>query len=101
MKLVRIAVAGTQAALCKKTGIKPQTWNQYERGRSRIPIDTAIEFARIYDVDLHWLYMGGPLEESRFPQQLRDAIREAARREAEISESVKDLDDDAADQAAG
>ena len=66
LRLVRLAYraihgkskAMSQVAMCRLTGIGPQAWNNFESGRNRISIDSAIAIARHTGAPLDYLYLG-------------------------------------------
>lgn len=62
LKLTREALYGTergsQARLCRATGIKTQSWNNAETGDNRIGIDDAIKLCQVTGVTLDWIYQG-------------------------------------------
>ena len=45
----------TQHKLADDLGISPRTYSDYERGTTRVPLETLIELARFYDVDLNYI----------------------------------------------
>ncbi|MDO9364638.1 MAG: helix-turn-helix transcriptional regulator [Sphingopyxis sp.] len=60
---LRVAISGeSQIAFCAKTGLKPNAWNNLEKGRNRISIDTALELARSTGASLDWIYRGRDYE---------------------------------------
>lgn len=84
---LRMAVSGeSQIAFCAKTGIKPNAWNNLEKGRNRISIDTAIGLARTTGVSLDWIYRGRDYEHT-LPGDLAARLR-AAREALERAEGV-------------
>jgi transcriptional regulator with XRE-family HTH domain len=75
--LLRIAVGGdSQVAFCAKTGISTNAWNNLERGRNRISLDTALELARSTGVSLDWIYRGADYEHT-LPGGLADRLKQA------------------------
>ena len=56
-----------------------QSWNNYERGHSRIELDAALRIARKTGVLIDWIYLG--LHEDRLPSDIREKIANR-RREA-------------------
>lgn len=84
--LLRMAVSGdSQVAFCAKTGIAPNAWNNLEKGRNRISIDTALELARATGVSLDWIYRG-PDYEHTLPGDLASRIRQAQVRAEQAAE---------------
>lgn len=61
-------------------GMTAQKWNNYERGRDRIPVDVAIRLCVVTGANLDYIYRGimGSL-----PSDLIQKIQEVRQREAE------------------
>ena len=58
LKLTREALKLSQAALCRQTGISPQSWNNAETGDNRIAVDEAMKLCRATGVTLDWIFRG-------------------------------------------
>lgn len=87
--LLRMAVSGdSQVAFCAKTTLSPNAWNNLERGRNRISIDTAITLARTTGVSLDWIYRG-PDYEHTLPGDLAAKVRRAKASLDELEEERK------------
>lgn len=73
LKLVREALQLSQAEMCRRAGIAPNTWNNYEKGTNRISLDEALKVANATGVPLDYIYRG---IEYFLPSHIRDAIRD-------------------------
>lgn len=75
-RLLREALAGThhgaQAEFARRMEIGLQSWNNYERGHSRIELDAALRIARKTGVLTDWIYLG--LHEDALPSSIREKI---------------------------
>jgi transcriptional regulator with XRE-family HTH domain len=49
---------GAQDEFADYVGISPQSWNNYERGRSRIELSKALQVVSTTGVSLDWIYLG-------------------------------------------
>ena len=58
LKLTREALGLSQAALCRRTGIATNVWNNAETGDNRISVDEAVKLCRVTGVSLDWIYRG-------------------------------------------
>lgn len=58
LRITREALKLTQAELCRRTGIAPNTWNNAETGDARIGVDQAMKLCRATGVTLDWIYRG-------------------------------------------
>ncbi len=58
LTLTRSVLAQSQAEWCRRVGIEPNTWNNYERGSRRISLDAAIKVCQMTDITLDWIYRG-------------------------------------------
>ena len=58
LKLTREALKLSQAALCRQTGISPQTWNNAETGDNRLGLDNANKLRAKFGISLDWLFWG-------------------------------------------
>lgn len=68
---LRIALGIKPAELCRRTGIDPSLWSQFEKGKRRIPVDDAITLRTTYGAPLDWIYLG---DSSGLPLRLADAL---------------------------
>jgi transcriptional regulator with XRE-family HTH domain len=58
LKRFRDAQRMSQAEICRRTGIKPSAWSNYEQAFRRIPLDNAIELKRQFNLPIEWIYLG-------------------------------------------
>jgi len=60
LELIRRALGISQAAMASRVSpsVTPQKWNNYERGRDRIPVETAIRVCVISGANLDYIYRG-------------------------------------------
>ena len=72
---LREVVAPSAADLCRRTGLAPNRWSQYESGERRITLDAANTLCDKYGVTLDWIYRG---DESGLPGRLIERISVAA-----------------------
>lgn len=56
LKEMRIAKNKTQAQTARETGISPTCLNRYERGKRKLPIETAKKIATVLDCEWTKLY---------------------------------------------
>lgn len=54
----REAVGITQAELCRRADIKPNAYNQWEKGHGRPNLEHAIRLVRTLGITLDWIYLG-------------------------------------------
>lgn len=77
--LLRKAIAGddhgSQAKFAALTGIATNAWNNLEKGRNRISVDTALTLAKTIGVTLDWIYRGGD-NEYRLPGDILEKFRQ-------------------------
>lgn len=45
----------TQAYIAKILNIGQRTYSDYESGKTRIPLDSMIKLAKLYDVDMNYI----------------------------------------------
>jgi transcriptional regulator with XRE-family HTH domain len=74
LRLLRMALAPSQAEFCRLMGFPVMTWNTYETGKGRISIDSAIKLVQRFGVTLDWIYLGNV---ALMPNYLVDAIAAA------------------------
>lgn len=79
LKLTRLATGLSQTEFAKKIDMGLQTWNNYERGISRISIDEALKVCRGVGVGLDWIYQG---DETLLPAYLLEGIRRLRKEQA-------------------
>lgn len=60
LTLLRLALGLNQREMAEKFNCAPPRWNSYEKGRTPIQIQEAIQLAQSYGVSLDWLYRGDP-----------------------------------------
>jgi DNA-binding XRE family transcriptional regulator len=60
LELLRLALELTQVGMASRigNGLTPQKWNNYERGRDRIPVDVAIRLCITSSATLDYIYRG-------------------------------------------
>ena len=58
----------TQDYVAKKLNVGQRTYCDYEQGKTRIPIDSIIKLAMLYDVDLNYI-CGISSIKSTFPKK--------------------------------
>lgn len=55
---LREALGINAAQLCRRAGIKPNAWSNYEKAVNRISVDEAAKVRRAFGVTLDWIYHG-------------------------------------------
>ena len=75
LETTRKALGISAADLCKRVGIKPNRWSQYESGERRITEAVAIAICDEFDLTLDWIYRGDP---SHLPHVLRMKMKPSA-----------------------
>jgi len=65
----------SQAEFCRKIGVAPNRWNQYESGERRITLDVVGKLRQRFGVTADWIYFG---DESGLPGRLTDRFLDAA-----------------------
>jgi transcriptional regulator with XRE-family HTH domain len=58
LRLTREAMGLTQAAFCRKAGLSPSGYNQFEKGGTRPRIDSALALRDAHGLSLDWIYLG-------------------------------------------
>lgn len=71
LSLVRQVLGLSQADFAAGAQIKPNAWNNYESGRSRIGPDAAARVCAVYGVDLNYIYLG---DTSHLPYRIAHAL---------------------------
>jgi transcriptional regulator with XRE-family HTH domain len=56
----RLAFGLTQLEFAVRAGVPGNTYNQYERAKSRPQLDYAVRICETYGVTLDWIYFGTP-----------------------------------------
>jgi transcriptional regulator with XRE-family HTH domain len=64
-----------QAEFCRKLGVAPNRWNQYENGSRRITLDVVNKLRQRFGVTADYIYFG---DESGLPRRITDAFLDAA-----------------------
>lgn len=60
LQLIRRACGISQAEICRRTGITPPTWNNYEKGLHRVALAEAHKIRRATGATLDYIYLGDP-----------------------------------------
>ena len=60
----------TQTFIAKKLGVGQRTYADYELGKTRMPIESLIILAKLYDVDMNYI-LGLSLKANHFPIEPR------------------------------
>lgn len=58
LKKFREAYRLSQAEVCRRTGIGPSAWSNYEQAFRRIKLDHAITLKSEWGVSIEWIYLG-------------------------------------------
>jgi DNA-binding XRE family transcriptional regulator len=58
MRLLRQYSGKTQSEMGVSVGLNKKAWNNYERARSRPPVDVAFKLIDEYQVTFDWIYQG-------------------------------------------
>ena len=58
----------SQKEIAEKLNISQRTYSDYETGRIRLPIESAVILARFYDVDMNYI-CGVSQIKNRFPKK--------------------------------
>ena len=74
----REALGLNQRQLCERTGIAPNTYNQWEKAKGRPDLDGAIILCDKFGLTLDWIYLG---DESRLPHDMVIGLRRAEKSE--------------------
>jgi transcriptional regulator with XRE-family HTH domain len=69
----------SQVEICRRTGITPPTWNNYEKGLHRVSIEAAREIRKVTRADLDFIYLG---DKANLPYDLVEAIQKIEEEEA-------------------
>lgn len=60
LELTRQVFGLAQNEFCARAKIAPNTYNQYEQGKRKPTIESAIALCDAYDLTLDWIYRGDP-----------------------------------------
>jgi transcriptional regulator with XRE-family HTH domain len=71
LRLTREALGLSPAELCRMTGIKPNTYSNWEGGTARVGLGEAKVLRRVLGYSLDWIYEG---DRSGLPLKLASAI---------------------------
>lgn len=76
LRIARIALRSdlSQAQFADWLGIATTTWNGFEKGARRIPVEDAAKLAQKTGVTLDWIYRG---MDAYLPSTIRAAIEDA------------------------
>lgn len=72
LAMTREALELSQAEVSRRTGIKPNTYNQYEMAKGRPNIDHANKLCDGLNITLDWVYRG---DQGGLPAQILDKLR--------------------------
>ena len=75
LRRLRTALGMSQADLCRRIGVAPNRWNQYETGERRITVEVAGKLEDAFGVTLDFVYLG---KEAGLPVRIVDQILDAA-----------------------
>lgn len=70
--LTRQALGLSQLEFARSAHLAPNTYNQYETGRNRPNLESAIALCDAYSLTLDWIYRG---DASGLPYRLAEAIK--------------------------
>ena len=59
------------AELCRRTGISPNTYSQWESAKGRPSLDEAMKLCRVLGYTLDWIYLGNP---SGLPDRIASSL---------------------------
>lgn len=65
----------SQADMCRRLGVAPNRWNQYESGSRRITLEVAGKLRDTFGVTSDWIFFG---DESGLPRRIADQFLDAA-----------------------
>lgn len=77
----REALNLNQRQLCERTGIAPNTYNQWEKAKGRPDLDGALVLCEKLGLSLDWIYRG---DESRLPHEIAVKLGRPAATEAGV-----------------
>lgn len=58
LRMGREALGMSAAELCRRTGIQPNTYSQWENSKGRPQLDEAIKLCSALGYTLDWIYLG-------------------------------------------
>lgn len=73
LQLSREALGVSQSEFADRCEIARNTYNQYEKGVNKPPVDAALKMRELYGLTLDWIYAGDP---STLRHEIADKIRE-------------------------
>jgi transcriptional regulator with XRE-family HTH domain len=65
----------SQADMCRRIGVAPNRWNQYETGTRRITVEVVSKLRDTFGVTSDWVFFG---DESGLPRRITDHFLDAA-----------------------
>lgn len=65
----------SQADMCRRLGVAPNRWNQYESGMRRITLEVAGKLRDTFGITADWVFFG---DESGLPRRITDQFLDAA-----------------------
>lgn len=76
LQLSRAALGVSQSEFADRCEIARNTYNQYEKGVNKPPVEAALKMRELYGLTLDWIYAGDP---STLRHDLADKIRDLRR----------------------
>jgi transcriptional regulator with XRE-family HTH domain len=73
LKLSRTALGLGQGEFADRLDIARNTYNQYEKGVNKPPVESALKMRELFGLTLDWIYAGDP---SALKWELADKIRQ-------------------------
>ncbi|BBK37720.1 hypothetical protein STAQ_27980 [Allostella sp. ATCC 35155] len=58
LRALRLSLGLSQAELCRRAGLAPNTWNQWEKASSQPDLQYGIRLVDAFRVTLDWIYLG-------------------------------------------
>jgi transcriptional regulator with XRE-family HTH domain len=58
LRLTREAMGLSQSEFAQRAGLSKNSYNQYEKGKQRPSLESAISLAETYRITLDWIYLG-------------------------------------------
>jgi len=76
LRATQAALGKKSAVICRETGIAPNAWSQFRKGKDRIiTVEEADKLCDTYRLTLDWIYRGDPYG---LPDGLLEKIQQAA-----------------------
>ena len=76
LRVTQAALGKKSATICRETGIAPNSWSQFRKGKDRIiTVEAADRLCDTYRLTLDWIYRGNPYG---LPEGLLEKIQQAA-----------------------